>query len=250
MSAIQGTMNTVHGLKDEGNVLFKSGNHLEAIVKYQSSVDLVLALLLPAAKTPYKDRKSLTDFIGVVKTNIATSHIKLQKFDDAVSVASEAIDSNPEFWKAHLRKAEALNGLKKFEEAFETLIEAEYNVPTGDTSAATNIAALRKTVIQGAKLESKKPENMFRSYKLKAPETPVYTYADDKSVALRTDKRFKIPVNFSREVLQSECRYCCGEKKYPKRHPRNACCVNPMQLESHSGVLEFISWEFDPLASE
>lgn len=63
---------------------------------------------------------------------------------------------------------------------------------------------------------------------------------DDKKALSRVDERFTIPENFSTEKLQNNCSYC------GKKHARNVCCKGH-RGEKHSGVLEFMSWEFDPL---
>lgn len=65
---------------------------------------------------------------------------------------------------------------------------------------------------------------------------------DDAKVSTRIDSRFKIPKNFSTEKLQENCGYCDNNTK----HSRNLCCGSH-RGEKHSGVLEFMSWEFDPL---
>jgi len=65
---------------------------------------------------------------------------------------------------------------------------------------------------------------------------------DDAKVESRIDSRFKIPPNFSREKLQESCGYC---DKGDRKHARNLCCGS-YRREEHSGVLEFMSWDFDP----
>eukprot|EP01032_Pedospumella_encystans_P022676 gene22676-25687_t len=65
---------------------------------------------------------------------------------------------------------------------------------------------------------------------------------DDAKVMSRIDNRFKIPPNFSMEKLQKPCGYC---DKGDRKHARNLCCGS-FRGEKHTGVLEFMSWDFDP----
>merc|ERR1712057_105379 len=93
-------------LKDEGNKLFKAGNHLKAAGLY--------------AKASKVDPSNHVLFSNLAAALLGTGH----KFTQALAAADKALVLNPEFAKSHFRRGVALAGLEREEEAIVSLRRA------------------------------------------------------------------------------------------------------------------------------
>ncbi len=71
----------------------------------------------------------------------------------------------------------------------------------------------------------------------------IHKYEDDVNAIARRDPRFKIPKNFSHEIIPANT---CSDCDFShEKHKRSRCCRS-FRKEHHTGVLEFISWDFEP----
>lgn len=84
--------------KEKGNAEFKKGNHGKAIEYYTYATEL--------------DPKNHIFF-----TNRATAYFKMKKYDKSLRDANKSIKLNNDWWKGHLKKAESLLKLERFDEA-------------------------------------------------------------------------------------------------------------------------------------
>jgi tetratricopeptide (TPR) repeat protein len=90
--------------KDKGNEFFKSGDYKEALKHYTNSINC---------------KPTLASF-----TNRALTNIKLKKFQSAIDDCHSALAIDPDNVKSFLRKSQALEGLGRHREAFETVEQA------------------------------------------------------------------------------------------------------------------------------
>lgn len=84
--------------KEKGNAEFKKGNHGKAIEYYTYAVEM--------------DPRNHIFF-----TNRATAYFKMARFDKSLRDSNKAIKLNNGWWKGHLKKAESLMALERFDDA-------------------------------------------------------------------------------------------------------------------------------------
>lgn len=88
--------------KAEGNDLFKKGDYPAAILKYNSAI----------SRSEPRDEK-----LSALYSNRAAAYSKLMEFNLCLSDCNSAIEINPKFMKAYLRKGTALEAMKRTSEA-------------------------------------------------------------------------------------------------------------------------------------
>lgn len=166
-------------LKDEGNQLFKEEKFSKAKVKYATAIAYTKALSGrsmkgsdPMAQLAASSRKEaaldaqldeeVNNLDAVLKTNLATCLIKLNKPEDALSYARQAMDHNPSHWKAQLRTAEAMLGLRDYDGSIRVLDEISAKTEVlAENGAAANIKRLRDRALKGVKEENQKQKKAF-----------------------------------------------------------------------------------------
>lgn len=116
-------------LKDEGNKLFKAGNHLKAAGLY--------------AKASKVDPSNHVLFSNLAAALLGTGH----KFSQALSAADKALVINPDFAKSHFRRGVALAGLEREEEAIVSLRRA-VELDPANTSVPAKITECAKQVAE------------------------------------------------------------------------------------------------------
>ncbi|CAA7400138.1 unnamed protein product [Spirodela intermedia] len=92
-------------MKEEGNVLYRAGNYEEALEKYR------LALQFASEITSSLEVRS------ICHANRAVCYSKLGKYEDTTKECTKALDLNPSYLKALLRRGEAHEKLQHFDEA-------------------------------------------------------------------------------------------------------------------------------------
>lgn len=182
----QGKIEKAVSYKNMGNEHFKDGKFKKAIVSYSTA--LAYTKGLPGRKqglegvsqmamqhthsaddliTPEQDA-AIIELEVVVKTNIATCHIKMEKPVQALEAIREALALNPKAWKSLLRKAEAVLLLHDPEKAITILAEASENAP--DEVAHTAIAKLKEKAAKMIKQQEAKQRKAFGNIFEKARE--------------------------------------------------------------------------------
>jgi tetratricopeptide (TPR) repeat protein len=183
----QGKIDRAVELKNSGNEYFKDGKYKKAIVTYSTAFAYTKGLpgrkagAEGMAQMAMKESHAAEDMITaeqesfitelevVMKTNIATCHIKLNDAVKALEVIREALAVNPTAWKTQLRQAEATMMLHHPEKALKILDDAAKNAP--DEAAQTAIAKLREKATKTIKQEEAKQRKAFSNIFEKARET-------------------------------------------------------------------------------
>jgi Flp pilus assembly protein TadD len=93
-----------------------------------------------------------------VHLNIATCQIRLNVPLKALEHAGKAIELKPDYWKAHLRKAEAHTLFCDFEKATAALDKATSLVNSEDTAGKTAIANARSRLLIAEKEAKRKQQ--------------------------------------------------------------------------------------------
>ena len=88
---LQEALKLIHGLREEGNTLFKEGRYSVAIVKYESA--------LPICEAHGFEANAVK-----LHSNAAAVYLKLNDFEAAGDHAEQCIALDPEFVKVHLMK--------------------------------------------------------------------------------------------------------------------------------------------------
>jgi len=91
--------------KAEGNRLFGAGQYEEALSQYEISLQIAAEL------------ESAEDIRAACHSNRAVCFLKLGKHDETIKECSKALELNPTYLKALLRRAEAHEKLEHYDEA-------------------------------------------------------------------------------------------------------------------------------------
>ncbi|KAK4712890.1 hypothetical protein R3W88_018797 [Solanum pinnatisectum] len=126
--------------KVEGNALFKDGLYEEALSKYE------LALQVAA------DIPSSTEIRSICHANRAACFTKLGKHEETIKECTKALELNPTYTKALVRRAEAHEKLEHFEEAITDMTKILELEPSHDQA--------RRTVMRLKPLADEKREKM------------------------------------------------------------------------------------------
>ncbi|KAK8792292.1 hypothetical protein WA171_002544 [Blastocystis sp. BT1] len=97
-------LNKAVEFKEEGNRLFKKGDYTSAVQSYKMSLRYC-----PLEDEYNKDRAI---FMG----NMAAAQIELKQYEDAIESASQAIQNNPSYVKAYIRRSQAYLETDKLDE--------------------------------------------------------------------------------------------------------------------------------------
>ncbi|KAK9076778.1 hypothetical protein SSX86_005112 [Deinandra increscens subsp. villosa] len=98
--------------KVEGNKLFGDGMYEEALLKYDYAIQLA------------PEMSSSSEIRSICHNNRATCFFKLGKYEDTVKECTKALELNPSYMKALIRRGEAHEKLENYDEA----ITGEYTV--------------------------------------------------------------------------------------------------------------------------
>lgn len=121
--------------KMEGNKLFGNGLYEEALSKYELSLHF-------AQESP----ESL-ELRSICHSNRAICYLKLCKYAEAIKECTKAIELNPSYTKALVRRAEAHEKLEHFEEALDDLKKILELDPSND-QARRGIRRLEPLIAQ------------------------------------------------------------------------------------------------------
>ena len=174
---IQGKIDTAIDYKNKGNEFFKNGMFKKAIVNY--SMALAFTKGLPGRKqglegvsqmamneskgseeqiSPEQDA-AVGELDVVIKTNIATCHMKLNDPVKSLEVIREALSINPNAWKTLMRKSEATLMINDPEKAVKILTEASTHAP--DEAAQTAILKVKEKAQKVIKQQEAKQRKAF-----------------------------------------------------------------------------------------
>ncbi|KAL7093211.1 hypothetical protein ACP275_11G029200 [Erythranthe tilingii] len=126
--------------KLEGNSLFKDGLYEEALSKYELAIQTV------------PNDASSSELQSICHANRAACYSKLGKYEETVKECTKALELNPTYLKALLRRAEAREKLEQYEESIADLTKIVELDPSNDQA--------RRSVIRLKPLADEKREKM------------------------------------------------------------------------------------------
>ncbi|QCE11626.1 G protein-coupled receptor [Vigna unguiculata] len=126
--------------KLEGNKLFVDGKYEEALSQYEVALQV-------APDTP-----SSVDIRSICHSNRGVCFLKLGKYDDTIKECTKALELNPVYVKAFVRRGEAHEKLEHFEEAIADMKKILEIDPSNDQA--------RKTIRRLEPLAAEKREKM------------------------------------------------------------------------------------------
>lgn len=131
--------------KVEGNSLFKDGHYDDALSKYELALQV-------APEMP-----DSVELRSICHSNRGICYLKLGKYDETVKECSKALELNPAYLKALIRRGEAYEKLERYEEAIADMKKILELDPEND-QARRNIVRLEPLARE--KMEKMKEEMM------------------------------------------------------------------------------------------
>lgn len=98
-------MKEANEAKVEGNSMFVNGLYEEALSKYDLALELV------------QEFPDCTELRSICRLNRGVCLLKLGKYEETIKECTKALELNPTYFKALVRRAEAHEKLEHFEEA-------------------------------------------------------------------------------------------------------------------------------------
>ncbi|MED6218161.1 hypothetical protein PIB30_024343 [Stylosanthes scabra] len=135
--------------KTEGNKLFVDGNYEEALSQYEHALQVA------------PDRPSSVEIRSICYANRAACFQKLGKYDNTVKECTKALELNPVYIKALVRRGEAHEKLEHFEEAIADMKKILENDPSNDQARK----AIRRLEPLAAEKREKMKEEMMAKLK-------------------------------------------------------------------------------------
>ncbi|XP_038988523.1 LOW QUALITY PROTEIN: tetratricopeptide repeat protein 1-like, partial [Phoenix dactylifera] len=143
-----GSLNQANDVKEEGNKLFKAGKYEDALLQYELALQI-------ASEVPS------SEVCSICHANRAACFLKLEKFNDTIKECTKALELNPLYIKALVRRAEANEKLEHYEEAI-----ADWKKIVGlDTSNDQARRSIRRLEPIAAEKREKMKEEMIGKLK-------------------------------------------------------------------------------------
>ncbi|KAJ7708936.1 hypothetical protein B0H17DRAFT_1031286 [Mycena rosella] len=101
--------------KDEGNTLFKAGNHIQAIKKYNTAAAFAIQ------RPPWEANQWMREELSTVVSNRSAAYLESRDYIAALADAEMVIQLRRNWGKGHFRKAKTLVAMERLEEAAEAL---------------------------------------------------------------------------------------------------------------------------------
>ncbi|XP_031285097.1 tetratricopeptide repeat protein 1 [Pistacia vera] len=98
--------------KVEGNKLFVEAKYEEALLQYEVALNVAESASVP---------EELNELRSICHSNRAVCFLKLGKYENTIKECTKALELNPTYMKALVRRAEAHEKLEHFEEAIADL---------------------------------------------------------------------------------------------------------------------------------
>ncbi|XP_031110409.1 tetratricopeptide repeat protein 1 [Ipomoea triloba] len=133
-------MALANDLKLEGNTLFRDGLHEEALSKYELALQAV------------KDAPSSSEIQAICHANRAACFSKLGKYTETINECTKALELNPTYVKALLRRAETNEKLEHYDEAIKDMTKILELEPSHDQA--------RRAIVRLKPLADEKREKM------------------------------------------------------------------------------------------
>ena len=105
----------VNKLKEEGNTMFKTNQNEQAVVRYTVAASAALQ------RAPWENNNILREELSTVLSNRSAAFEKCQDWISALADAEAVISIRKNWAKGYLRKAKALRGMIRLEEALDAV---------------------------------------------------------------------------------------------------------------------------------
>jgi translocation protein SEC72 len=105
----------VTNMKDEGNKFFKQAQHMPAVARY------TMAASIAVQRPPWENNNLMREELSTVLSNRSASFHESQDYISALVDAAAVVGLRRNWSKGHFRKAKALVGLRRWEEARDAL---------------------------------------------------------------------------------------------------------------------------------
>lgn len=135
--------------KTEGNKLFLEGKYEEALVQYELALQVA------------PDMPSSVEIRSIFHSNSAVCFLKLGKYENTIKECTKALELNPTYVKALVRRGEAHEKLEHFEEALADLKKILEIDPSNDQARK----AIRRLEPLAAEKREKMKEEMIAKLK-------------------------------------------------------------------------------------
>lgn len=133
-------INQANDAKADGNKLFVAGQYDDALLQYELAMQI-------ASEVP-----SSEEVRSMCHANRAVCFLKLGRYDDAIKECTKALELNPSYVKALLRRGEAQEKLEHYEEAISDMKKIIEIDPSNDQA--------RRTIMRLEPLAAEKREKM------------------------------------------------------------------------------------------
>ncbi|KAJ3478398.1 hypothetical protein NLI96_g9788 [Meripilus lineatus] len=101
----------ISNTKEEGNALFKAGQHEKALQRY------TMAANIAAQRPPWEASQLMREELSTILSNRSAAYYELGDYVSALTDAESVITLKRPWSKGHFRKARALMKLEKYQEA-------------------------------------------------------------------------------------------------------------------------------------
>ncbi|KAJ7483190.1 hypothetical protein FB451DRAFT_1393327 [Mycena latifolia] len=105
----------VTSTKDEGNALFKVGNHVQAIKKYNTAASFAVQ------RPPWEANQWMREELSTVVSNRSAAYLESRDYISALADAEMVIQLRRNWGKGHFRKAKTLVAMGRLEDAADAL---------------------------------------------------------------------------------------------------------------------------------
>uniref|UniRef100_A0ACD5XYR4 Uncharacterized protein n=1 Tax=Avena sativa TaxID=4498 RepID=A0ACD5XYR4_AVESA len=133
--------------KAEGNKHFGAGEYEEALSQYQIALQIASEL------------ESAEDICSACHSNRAVCFLKLGKYDETIKECSRALELNPSYVKALLRRGEAHEKLEHYDEA---IADMEKAIELDPSNAQAKRSLFRLEPLAAEKKEKMKEEMLAK----------------------------------------------------------------------------------------
>ncbi|KAK9705760.1 hypothetical protein RND81_07G079700 [Saponaria officinalis] len=179
---IEKALSQANDAKVEGNELFKDGKFEDALLKYETALQIAPEIPKPepaplaAAEVPKQESTSqaatekpkqdpapqvapemmpVVELRSICHFNRAVCFLKLEKYDETIKECSKALELKPIYVKALVRRAEAFEKLERYDEAISDM-EKILELDPSNNQARRNI--MRLEPLAREKMEKMKEE--------------------------------------------------------------------------------------------
>ncbi|MQM19661.1 hypothetical protein Taro_052666 [Colocasia esculenta] len=145
----QRALTQANDAKEEGNVLYRAGKYEEALTKY--------GIALQCAP----DSPSSVEIRSMCHANCAICYSKLGRYDDTIKECTKALELNPSYLKALIRRGEAHEKLEHFDEAIADMKKIIELHPSDTQARREAEKAIQRLEPLAAKKREKMKEEMI-----------------------------------------------------------------------------------------